>query len=139
MIVVLVHLVVALAFGRAHSVLRDSGQDDMDQLDVKRTHQEAQQCAVHVATALFVALSVHLSEELPDEPTNSGLEDRLPHPHDGHDDASGDGRQVVRVEPPGQLVLEALRSRQIRIGHRLASDCRAVQDEVCKSEIWQPR
>ena len=110
----------------------------MDKLNVERTHQEAEQGAIH-ARALTITLTIQLSEELVNEAANCGLEDRFTHAHDRHDDARSNRSQVVRVEPAVQLFLEAIVRCQSLIGHLSVRHRRAVEDEVGEAEIGQPR
>ena len=94
MVIVLVHLVVLAALGRADRILRHSSENDMHQFDIERAHQEAEQRAVH-RRAIAAIFLVYLSKELPHRFANSRLEDWFTGSDSAHDDSCSDASEVV--------------------------------------------
>ena len=137
MVVVLVHLVVVLALGRADGMRGDSSQDDVDELDIERAHQEAQQGAIHTASFALVC-RVHLAKELVDKRLDSGLEDRLACTDNTHEDASADAGEVVGAEPVVERILKALVFCDLLVADVVTFYGGNVQDIVREAEVGQP-
>ena len=134
MVVVLVDHIAVLALWRANCILRHSCQDDVDKLNIERTHQERQEGAVHAIGASF--LVGELTEELPDPLLDHGLEDGLPHAHNTHEDTRADARQVVGIEPVVELLGVLLEKILVRLVPAL--NCRREEDEERETEVRQP-